>query len=47
MQHAVAQAMDRFLTTYTASRRALLESDPEFASWLRTEYTPIAGAWQY
>ena len=21
--------------------------DPDFATWLRTEYVPIAGGWQY
>jgi hypothetical protein len=24
-----------------------LKSNPEFASWFRRDYRPLAGAWQY
>lgn len=36
-----------FVREYEDTHRELLESDPEFASWLARDYRPIAGGWQY
>jgi hypothetical protein len=27
--------------------QALAASDPEFRAWLRNDYRPLAGGWQY
>jgi hypothetical protein len=36
-----------FLHEYLKANRTLVDSDPEFATWLETEYRPIEGGWQY
>ena len=36
-----------FLREYLTANRTLVDSDPEFAAWLETEYRPIEGGWQY
>jgi hypothetical protein len=36
-----------FLREYLTANRTLVDSDPEFAAWLETEYRPIEGGWNY
>jgi hypothetical protein len=36
-----------FLQEYLKANCTLVDSDPEFATWLATEYRPIEGGWQY
>lgn len=40
-------SVEQWVATYKESHRGLIDSDPEFASWLADEYTPLAGGWQY
>jgi hypothetical protein len=35
------------LSEYFTANAHLMNSDPGFAAWLKTEYVPIAGGWQY
>lgn len=35
-----------FLSQYRQKNPSLL-NDPEFASWLDNEFSPLAGRWQY
>ena len=35
------------LSEYFTTNAHLMNSDPGFAAWLKTEYVPIAGGWQY
>jgi hypothetical protein len=42
-----SEAVRRFGDAFRRSHRTLLDVDPEFATWLATEWVPIAGAWQY
>jgi hypothetical protein len=35
------------ISEYVSQNAELLTSDPAFVSWLKNEYTPIAGGWQY
>jgi hypothetical protein len=36
-----------WLTVYKAENKDHLDSEPEFAAWLESQYVPIAGGWQY
>lgn len=36
-----------WLEAYRVANAERLRLEPEFASWLATEYVPIAGGWQY
>lgn len=36
-----------FVDRYREQNKLLLQQHPEFATWLDTEYVPLAGGWQY
>jgi hypothetical protein len=36
-----------WLEKYKAANAERLESRPDFAAWLATDFVPIAGGWQY
>lgn len=36
-----------FVRRYAEANPDLLAADPDFATWLETEYRPIEGGWQY
>ncbi len=47
MHGDVARAVDHLIEAYRSANRERLDADPDFASWMETEYVPIVGAWQY
>jgi hypothetical protein len=44
----IAVAPDtNWLEEYKATNAGRLQAEPEFEAWLKTDYLPIAGGWQY
>lgn len=46
-ESTMSTSLAAWLESYEAEHRDALRRDPEFARWLATDYTPIAGGWQF
>jgi hypothetical protein len=45
--NAHTDQLQAWLRDYGKEHSSLLKENPDFAEWLATEYSPIAGGWQY
>lgn len=47
MSATVTEELSGWYAEYRNANRDRFRDDPEFAAWLKNDYVPIAGGWQY